>query len=91
MRGVPYRTDGDHVDEAGTLIGCTSVDLRHPAERRPLGRLKKASSTHHAIPGGETVRISKPSGGGGHEGRRGARVAEPSGEQRFHGAPLRHP
>ena len=61
MGNVEYLADGHHVDEAGTLICCTYVDLRPAAERLPVGALKKASSKRHAIPGCQTIRISKPS------------------------------
>ena len=61
MGNVEYLADGHHVDEAGNLICCTYVDLRPAAERLPVGALKKASSKRHAIPGCETIRISKPS------------------------------
>ena len=60
MRGVQYLADGHHVDDAGNLISCTYVDLRDPAERFPVTALRKASSKRHAIPGCETIRISKP-------------------------------
>ena len=61
MGNVEYLADGHHVDEAGNLICGTHVDLRSAAERLPVGALKKASSKRHAIPGCETIRISKPS------------------------------
>ena len=53
--------DGHHVDEAGNLISCTYVDLRDPVDRSPITTLTKASSKRHAIPGCETMRLSKPS------------------------------
>ena len=55
-----YLADGHHVDDAGNLIACAYVDLRDPAERFPITVLRKASSKRHAIPGCETIRISKP-------------------------------
>ena len=55
-----YLADGHHVDDAGNLIACTYVDFREPAERFPITTLQKASSKRHAIPGCETIRISKP-------------------------------
>ena len=61
MRSVEYLADGHHVDDAGNLIACTYVDFRDPAERFPITTLRKASSKRHAIPGCETIRISKPS------------------------------
>ena len=61
MRSVEYLADGHHVDDAGNLIACTYVDFRDPAERFPITTLQKASSKQHAIPGCETIRISKPS------------------------------
>ena len=61
MGNVQYRADGHHVDEAGNLICCTYVDLRPAAGHLPVGALKKASSKRHAIPGCDTIRISKPS------------------------------
>ena len=60
MRSFEYLADGHHVDDAGNLISCTYVDFRDPEERVPITALKKASSKCHAIPGCETVRISKP-------------------------------
>jgi len=60
MCGFQYLADGHHVDEAGNLISCTYVDFRDPAERFPITALQKASSKRHAIPGCETIRISKP-------------------------------
>ena len=50
-----------HVDDAGNLISCTYVDFRDPTERFPITTLKKASSKRYAIPGYETIRLSKPS------------------------------
>ena len=61
MNGMEYRADGHHVDDAGNLISCAYVDLRDPEERPPITALQKASSKRHAIPGCETIRISKPS------------------------------
>ena len=61
MGGVQYLSDGQHVDDAGNLIACTYVDFRDPAERFPITALRKASSKRHAIPGCETIRLSKPS------------------------------
>ena len=61
MRSVEYLADGHHVDDAGNLIACTYVDFRDPAERFPVAVLQKASSKRHAVPGCETIRISKPS------------------------------
>ncbi len=61
MRSVEYLADGHHVDDAGNLIACAYVDFRDPAERFPIAALQKASSKRHAIPGCETIRISKPS------------------------------
>ena len=61
MHSFQYLADGHHVDDAGNLIACTYVDFRGPAERFPITALKKASSKRHAIPGCETMRISKPS------------------------------
>ncbi len=55
-----YLADGHHVDDAGNLIACTYVDFRDPAERLPIAVLRKASSKRHAIPGCETIRLSKP-------------------------------
>ena len=60
MGGFEYLADGHHVDDAGNLIACTYVDFRDPAERFPIAVLQKASSKRHAIPGCETIRISKP-------------------------------
>ena len=60
MGGFEYLADGHHVDDAGHLIACTYVDFRDPAERFPITGLQKASSKRHAIPGCETIRISKP-------------------------------
>ncbi len=60
MASFEYLADGHHVDDAGNLIGCTFVDFRDPAERLPITALRKASSKRHAIPGCETIRISKP-------------------------------
>ena len=60
MGGYEYLADGHHVDDAGNLIACTYVDLRDPTERFPITALRKASSKRHAMPGCETVRISKP-------------------------------
>ena len=61
MRSVEYLADGHHVDHEGNLIACTYVDFRDPAERCPVTVLQKASSKRHAVPGCETIRISKPS------------------------------
>ena len=61
MRSFQLLTDGHHVDEAGNLIACTYVDLRDPVDRFPITTLTKASSKRHAIPGCETMRLSKPS------------------------------
>ena len=61
MRSAEYLADGHHVDDAGNLIACAYVDFRDPAERFPIAALQKASSKRHAIPGCETIRISKPS------------------------------
>ena len=61
MRSFEYLADGNHVDDAGNLISCTYVDFRDPAERFSITTLKKASSKLNAIPGCETIRISKPS------------------------------
>ncbi len=61
LHSFQYLADGHHVDDAGNLIACTYVDFRGPAERFPITALKKASSKRHAIPGCETIRISKPS------------------------------
>ena len=70
MRGVQLLADGHHVDEAGNLICCTQVDLRDPAERTPIGTLKRASSKRDAIPGCGTIWLSKPGClGDGGEGR----------------------
>ena len=52
--------DGHHVDDPGNLIACTYVDFRDPADRFPVTVLQRASSKRHAIPGCETIRISKP-------------------------------
>ena len=60
MAGFEHLADGHHVDDAGNLIACTYVDFRDPAERFPITVLQKASSKRHAIPGCETIRISKP-------------------------------
>ena len=60
MGSFEYLPDGHHVDDAGNLIACTYVDFRDPAERFPITVLRKASSKRHAIPGCETIRISKP-------------------------------
>ena len=51
MRTFEYLADGHHVDDAGSLISCTYVDFRDPAERSPITTLRKASSKRHAIPG----------------------------------------
>ena len=61
MRSVQLLADGHHVDEAGNLIACTYVDLRDPVDRSPITTLTKASSKRHAVPGCETMRLSKPS------------------------------
>lgn len=53
--------EGHHVDDAGNLISCTYVDFRDPDERFPITTLRKASSKRRAIPGCETIRLSKPS------------------------------
>ncbi len=60
MASFEYRADGHHVDDAGNLITCTYVDFRDPGARRPVTALRKASSERRAIPGCETLRISKP-------------------------------
>ncbi len=60
MGDFEYLADGHHVDDAGNLIACAYVDFRDPANRFPIGALQKASSKRHAIPGCETIRISKP-------------------------------
>ena len=60
MASFEYLADGHHVDDAGNLIACAYVDFRDPAERLPITVLQKASSKRHAVPGCETVRISKP-------------------------------
>ncbi|MCY4024777.1 MAG: hypothetical protein OXH75_00495 [Acidobacteria bacterium] len=59
MGGFEYLADGHHVDDVGNLIACTYVDFRDPAERFPVTVLRKASSKRYAIPGCETIRISK--------------------------------
>ena len=61
MRSFQYLADGHHVDDAGNLISCTYVDLRDPLDRSPITTLNKASSSRHAIPGCETIRLLKPS------------------------------
>ncbi len=61
MHSFQYLADGHHVDDAGNLIACTYVDFRSPAERFPITMLKKALSKRHAMPGCDTIRISKPS------------------------------
>ena len=61
MCSVQLLADGHHVDEAGKLISCTYVDLRNPVDRSLITTLTKASSKRHAIPGCETIRLSKPS------------------------------
>ncbi|MCY4122362.1 MAG: hypothetical protein OXG72_15740 [Acidobacteria bacterium] len=61
MRSFDYCADGHHVDDAGNLIRCAYVDFRDPSERVPITTLSKASSKRHAIPGCETIRLSKPS------------------------------
>ena len=78
MRSVEYLADGHHVDEAGNLIACTYVDFRDPAERFPIPILQKASSKRHAIPGCETIRVSKPSRFPGEGGLAGASDAAPA-------------
>lgn len=60
MASFEYVADGQHVDEAGNLIACACVDFRAPVERFPIAALQKASSKRHALPGCETIRISKP-------------------------------
>ena len=60
MGSFEQLADGHHVDDAGNLIACTYVDFRDPAERLPITALRNASSRRHAIPGCETIRISKP-------------------------------
>ena len=55
MASFDYLADGHHVDDGGNLIA-----FRDPAERLPITALRKASSKRHAIPGCETIRISKP-------------------------------
>ena len=62
MGGFEYLADGHHVDDAGNRIACTCVDFRGSAEWFPITVLQKASSKRHAIPGCETIRISKPAG-----------------------------
>ena len=82
MASSEYLADGHYVDEVGNLIACTYVDFRDRAERFPMTVLQKASSKWHAIPGCETIRISKPacfldrgegftSGGESHHGTNG--------------------
>lgn len=61
MRSYRLLADGHHVDEAGNLISCTYVDLRDPVQRAPITTLYKASVKRHAVPGCETIRLSKPS------------------------------
>ncbi|MYK89511.1 MAG: hypothetical protein F4018_14900 [Acidobacteria bacterium] len=78
MWSVEYLADGHHVDDAGHLIACTYVDLRDPAERFPVAVLQKASSKRHAIPGCETIRISKPSCFAGEGGLAEASDAAPA-------------
>ena len=90
MPSVQYLADGHHVDDAGNLIACTYVDFRDPAERFPITTLKKASSKQYAIPGCDTVRLSKPccflaqgeglagDGGDGREPANGGDVDDPS-------------
>ena len=65
MRGVPYRAEGHHVDDAGNLISCVYVDFRDAAERSPITSLQKALSKRPAIPGCGTIRLSKLTGFGG--------------------------
>ena len=60
MGSFEQLADGHHVDDAGNLIACTFVDFRDAAERLPTTALRKASSKRHAIPGCDTIRISKP-------------------------------
>ncbi len=60
MGGFEYLADGHHVDDAGNLIACTYVDFRDPVERYPVTVLRKVMAKRHAIPGCETIRISKP-------------------------------
>ena len=60
MASFEYLADGHHVDDAGNLVACTYVDFRDPAERTPITVVRKASSKRYAIPGCETIRISKP-------------------------------
>ncbi|MCY4661157.1 MAG: hypothetical protein OXF93_15325 [Acidobacteria bacterium] len=79
MRSVEYLADGHHVDDAGNLIACTYVDFRDPAERFPVAFLQKASSKRHAVPGCETIRISKPSCFPGEGDLAGAGDAVPAG------------
>jgi len=60
MASFEYLADGHHVADAGNLIALTSAHFRHAAERFPGTLLQRASSKRHAIPGCETIRISKP-------------------------------
>ena len=78
MQSVEYLADGHHVDDAGNLIACTYVDFRDSAERCPVAALRKASSKRHAIPGCETIRISKPSSFPGEGDLAGASDAAPA-------------
>ena len=89
MASFEYLADGHDVDDAGNLIVCTCVDSGSPAERFPITVPRKASSKRHAIPGCETIRISKPScflkqgeglaaGGEYHYGTQAGSTARPS-------------
>ena len=60
MRSLKHLAEGHHVDDAGNLIASAYVDLRDPVERSPITTLRKASSRRHAVPGCDTIRISKP-------------------------------
>ena len=89
MGSFQYLADGHHVEDAGNLIASIYVDFRNADERTPVTTLQKAASKRHAIPGCETIRISKPScflgqdegvagtGEDGHDADASAKAGEP--------------
>ena len=61
MGNIHDLADGHHVDEPGNPICWTYVDLRPAVRCLTVGALKRAWSKRRAVPGCETVRLSKPS------------------------------
>ena len=53
-------SEGHTVDDAGHVISTTYVDMRDPAQRRPITTLVKGCPERYAIELCKTVRISKP-------------------------------